>query len=110
MGGIFANMHQLKLSIKGVDEPHYDLFSNDEWENLILQTRFEALKRLIPVIQQWNNTYQKAMPVLNENLVITHRDLHHTNVLWFDDRPRIIDWESAGFMNPTMEIVGYGLE
>lgn len=95
IGKIFSSMHKLNIVIKSVDKPHYDQFSNEYWENLIFKTKYEVLKQIIPTIQKWNTAYKNAIPVLNENLVITHRDLHHTNVLWQENKPWIIDWESA---------------
>lgn len=110
IGKIFYKMHNLNLSINGVDKSHYDEFSDEYWENLIKRAEFDVLIQLIPSIKKWNNLYKQAIPVLNDNLRVTHRDLHHTNVLWDKDVPWIIDWESAGLMNPMMEIVGYSLE
>lgn len=110
IGKIFSRMHNLNFSINDVDKAHYDKFSDEYWENLINQMKVKDLVDLIPTIKKWNKLYNEAILILDKDLRITHRDLHHINVLWDDNIPWIIDWESAGLMNPTMEIVGYSLE
>lgn len=47
---------------------------------------------------------------MNQETLISHRDLHCSNVLWEEYTPHVIDWESAGYTNPLQEIIGYGLE
>jgi aminoglycoside phosphotransferase (APT) family kinase protein len=51
-----------------------------------------------------------AMPILNGNRIISHRDLDPKNVLWDDGgRPVIIDWEAAGWINPAQELIEVAL-
>lgn len=39
--------------------------------------------------------------------VYSHRDLNLGNILWLDnDRPLLIDWESAGYIVPEVELLG----
>lgn len=37
-------------------------------------------------------------------MIISHRDLDPKNVMWSQDNPIIIDWESAGYINPMQEL------
>ena len=46
------------------------------------------------------------MEYIKNNLVISHRDLDLPNILWDkDDEPVIIDWETSGLVNPTLEVI-----
>ena len=40
-----------------------------------------------------------------DNLIISHRDLIKKNIMWNDNVPTVIDWESSGYVNPTVELV-----
>lgn len=42
-----------------------------------------------------------------EKWVFSHRDIHASNIVWPDiERPHLIDWESAGLIHPTVELIG----
>ncbi|KTC65033.1 aminoglycoside phosphotransferase (plasmid) [Legionella adelaidensis] len=111
IGKIYAAMHATRLNIPGVDVSHYDFFNNDDWIQLIKSSNSQELNNLLPNILNWNNHFEISIPILNTELVITHRDMHSKNVLWdANGTPHIIDWESAGLMNPGLEVIGYGLE
>ena len=48
----------------------------------------------------------KNMKYIKNNLVISHRDLDLPNILWDkNDEPVIIDWETSGLVNPTLEVI-----
>lgn len=48
---------------------------------------------------------------LSHNLVVSHGDLDHKNVLWdAGGAPRLIDWESARRLHPTYELLLEALE
>jgi aminoglycoside phosphotransferase (APT) family kinase protein len=64
------------------------------------------LQTLLPDFLQMLEAQQSASPVLEQHRVISHGDLDQKNVLW-DSRgkPLVIDWESAGLINPSYEIL-----
>lgn len=48
----------------------------------------------------------KCMKMIKDKLVISHRDLDLPNVLWdINEEPVIIDWETSGLVNPTLEAI-----
>ena len=48
----------------------------------------------------------KNMEYIKNNLVISHRDLDLPNILWDKNGvPVIIDWETSGLVNPTLEVI-----
>ena len=60
---------------------------------------------------RWNEGYVESIPLLNSELIVSHRDPHYGNVIWDGNgKAHLIDWESAGVINPYMEVIGYSLE
>lgn len=111
IGSLYALMHGVKLTLPDVDKAHYDYFDDNYWEILIIKSQQPSLNELLPSIIYWNQAYIASIPELNKELVVTHRDMHSQNVLWDTaNHPHIVDWESAGLMNPMLEVIGYGLE
>lgn len=53
----------------------------------------------------WNKHTIASDKVLQANMVISHRDMDSKNVLWDNGKPIIIDWESAGYVNPIQELI-----
>ncbi|MCP5507650.1 MAG: phosphotransferase [Chlamydiales bacterium] len=111
IGQIFAKMHALNLKLPLFQaSPYYDIFEDDHWIELINKQENTQLLNLLPVLLNWNDKYRMSIERLNRDTVISHRDLHYSNVLWKGELPHLIDWESAGYTNPLQEIIGYGLE
>jgi protein-tyrosine phosphatase len=55
--------------------------------------------------------HNEAIVELKKKLVIGHGDLDQKNILWDERlRPVIIDWERAGKLNPTYEIIQAALD
>jgi hypothetical protein len=111
VGFLFKIMHGASPSfdLKKVD-PHYDLFSDKCWSAIIHDSKDPRLAKLLPDILNWNDRYKDAIQRLNSHSVISHRDLHYSNVLWNHLQPSIIDWESAGYTNPLQELIGFAFE
>jgi thiamine kinase-like enzyme len=58
----------------------------------------------------WYARYRQVLPDLYRHQVLSHRDLDQKNVLWPDaETPLLIDWESAGMINPTVELADVAL-
>lgn len=111
IGSIFAKIHNLNLAIDGVDVGHYDYYPDEHWQNIIQQSAHLELSKMLPFLIHCNNRYKISINNLKANQVVTHRDMHSLNVLWDEqNQPYIIDWETAGLMDPTLEVVGYGIE
>ncbi len=111
IGSIFAKLHNSPAASFAIPPPHYYIFEAEHWSDLIQQTGYDSLKRMLPTILRWNAIYRAIIPDLNNVLVVTHGDLHHKNVLWdTEGNASIVDWECVGSMNPYMEVFGYGLE
>lgn len=111
IGQLFAAIHACQLHHGLSDSiPHYDVFDNDHWIRLIERYNNPELSSLVPTLLTWNDRYQNSISRLNQETLISHRDLHYSNVLWDGYTPHVIDWESVGYTNPLQEIIGYALE
>lgn len=71
--------------------------NNSEWVNLLLEN--------INNLYDWTIQANESAKILASNMVISHRDLDPKNILWVQDNPIIIDWECAGYVNPTHELI-----
>jgi len=82
IGEIMASMHQAKLATIRPQQPHYWRFSEEHWLSLFTQYSKTALVnhqdylKLLPDILHWDQQYLQSIDKLNENLVISHGDLH----------------------------------
>lgn len=65
----------------------------------------DALRQHQDKLYQWEQISLNAKSELNCDLVISHRDLDPKNVLWQEENPILIDWESAGTINPLYELL-----
>lgn len=97
---IFPDIHKEKSQTEIYEWDKYLLLgqnANAEWVN--------ELSEVIDQLKKWNNEVFHANSLLNEHLVLSHRDLDPKNVMWKDDNPYIIDWEAAGYVNPYQELL-----
>ena len=111
IGSILADIHSTDYSDLGIRN---DLLFHDkviDW-NYYLQKGKEnnslwvnALLETIKNLYIWNDQSIEASKSLASNLVLSHGDLDSKNVLWNEGKPIIIDWESAGYINPMQDLI-----
>ncbi len=65
----------------------------------------QNLQNSIPLLIQYNKQAAQSIQKLNGVLTISHADLDRKNVMWQNFTPFLIDWESSGCINPTLELV-----
>ncbi|WP_338049207.1 aminoglycoside phosphotransferase family protein [Paenibacillus wynnii] len=111
IGAVLADIHMTDFSELGIinDRPeHVELTdwcyylqkgqeNNLEWSYLLLE--------YIGKLNEWNALSNKSAKLLVKDMVISHRDLDSKNVMWHQDNPILIDWESAGYINPMQDLV-----
>jgi Ser/Thr protein kinase RdoA (MazF antagonist) len=111
IGAILADIHKTDFSELGIiydwsdngqlaDWNYYLLKGQEnstEWVNLLLEH--------IDKLNDWNAMASKAAKLLASNTVISHRDLDSKNVMWTQDNPVLIDWESANYINPMQDLI-----
>jgi len=104
-----AKIHQIDLDIPELDQPVFDIHSNDKIRALIGKTN--DLQNNLDLLLQINDEYKAAVTVLKSQSVVSHADLDPKNVLWNEnDDPILIDWEAARKINPTYEIINAALD
>lgn len=113
IGSILAKMHNQQVPETGLAPPDLEPFTEDDWDMLTFQAADRGLnwaqrvRTALPRIIEWSAWVDQVEETLEKTLVVSHRDLDQKNVLWRDEQhPAIIDWEAAGLVNPTMEVVG----
>lgn len=110
IGAILANIHMTDFSNLGIINNWSDNAHLTDW-NYYLQKGQEnntvwvnLMLKIIDELYDWNAEANKSARLLAPDMVISHRDMDPKNVMWNQDNPIIIDWESAGYINPMHEL------
>ena len=78
-------------------EKYYDLLKNRNEQYLaVFKQKYEEF------IKMYKNIYDNYLK-LNEKLVFAHRDLNRKNIIWNNEVPYIIDWETAKLSYPSID-------
>lgn len=114
---LLAKMHSADIKVPGVESELGEPSSEDDVDEMVSIAVKSGLK-IAPLLSEQRSLlmriarqYHKALPLLDRRQIISHGDLDQKNVLWdSDDKPVIIDWESAHKINPTHEVITVALE
>lgn len=90
-------MHQVGTSLP------LSILPSCDWQNYVTQSHIINSS----LIQLCKDAKQQ---LCHDKLVISHRDFDPKNVLWNQDGPHIIDWESAGPIHPMEELIALAFE
>ena len=113
IGSVLGKMHRQNLKVEGM-VPEEDSFELFDWEAYLQRVNepecsdkewTAAYKKSVKDIEHWNEMAYESESYLSKLTVISHRDLDPKNVMWSDDKPHIIDWEAAGYVNPYQELL-----
>lgn len=114
---LLARMHRADIDVAGIKETELEAFPVERVDELV----HEAAEGHPPYAKSLSSHRQrlgeivalhnKAIVQLKKDLVICHGDLDQKNILWDQrNRPVIIDWECAGKLNPTYEMIQAALD
>jgi Ser/Thr protein kinase RdoA (MazF antagonist) len=116
IGEVLFQIHNLDVVIDGLELPTFSTVPVDTWKGHIEKARRDtacwgfSCETLLHDVSNWSCLYQDAVDNLSQQLVISHRDLDPKNVIWNNENtPYLIDWESAGYVNPTVELIEVAL-
>lgn len=104
-----AKLHKVDFgSLKNETESHYEKTEID-WDFYVEKLPNANLKELLNKnkgkFYELDKRSIEALKIIEKNTVISHSDLDLPNVLWQEDKPILIDWESVGMINPSMELI-----
>ena len=111
IGKLLASIHNLELSNLEKQKDVMSEFRTIDWEYYIKIAKkqnkkySEQLEKNKGLLYELNKKINEALEYAKNNLIISHRDLIKRNILWNDNIPTVIDWESSGYINPTVELV-----
>ncbi|KGI85423.1 aminoglycoside phosphotransferase [Exiguobacterium mexicanum] len=111
IGEILATLHSLEDTKALVFDEVVDEEKEIDWDFYVqkgIEQQAEWAERLRNTIEDlytWHRQAVQSSSILTSNRVISHRDLDSKNVLWHDDRPLVIDWESAGSIHPMQDLM-----
>lgn len=111
IGDILASIHRMDFSALGISNNHSSSIKPIDWNYYLNKGKeknaewLALMGEVIDNLYEWNIQANKSSKLLSENMVISHRDLDSKNVMWNGENPYIIDWESAGYVNPMQELV-----
>lgn len=110
IGAILADIHMTDFSEIGILN---DWSNNEElinWNYYLKKGQeknmvwVNELHEIIDKLHNWNVQANKSISLLSSDMIISHRDLDPKNVMWTQDNPIVIDWESAGYTDPMREL------
>ena len=111
IGEALAKIHSLDYSSLDLEPEIVKYKRLYDWEGYINHPDFASMpyKELILAnYQKYNSLLKRANERFNESntiQTICHRDMDPKNVMWNNDNPIIIDWESASLANPYRELL-----
>ncbi len=110
IGAILADIHKMDFSELGIVNDGLDNAQLTDWKYYLKKGQennsvwVNLLSKIIDNLYDWNIQANKSARLLSSDMVISHRDLDSKNVMWNQDSPIIIDWESAGYVNAMQEL------
>lgn len=110
IGSILAHLHNTDFATLQLAPPTPPKNISIDW-HAYLQKGGEmnapwvtTMQESILELNEWQEEYLIAnqQPQVD---TISHRDLDPKNTLWGNDEPLLIDWEAAGFINATQDLL-----
>ena len=105
-----SKLHKIDFTkFKDECKAYYDT-KEVNWNFYLEKIDNEPLKKLLTDnIERFEILDKQAiesLDIISKNMIISHRDLDIPNILWDEkNNPVIIDWESSGLVNPSMEVI-----
>ena len=114
VGELLADIHNTDFSMIDYHCELNDDYSLTDWQGLIdlaigkkLAWPSQALAGEVFNLLQKKSF--ESLRELNKTQVVSHRDLDQKNIMWNDNIALVIDWESAGNVNPMLELMEVAL-
>ena len=111
IGAILADIHMTDFSELGIIYEPADNEPLTDWGDYLQKGQennsswYKLMQTNVQKLYDWDVVTNKAAKLLVSYAVISHRDLDSKNVLWDKESPVLIDWESAGYINPMQDLL-----
>lgn len=111
IGKLLAKIHSLdytKINLQSEKTEYKRLY---DWEGYALEINFKNMsyqKEYLKNYKKYNSLLKRANERFNNSnntFTICHRDMDPKNVMWKNNKPIVIDWESATLANPHRELL-----
>lgn len=103
LGQLLAKIHNLPRIARQLKQPIVYRFDPSQWEIGLQAYKTEFG---LEVICDFAYSCLKSQAKAANQMAIGHGDLNIHNILWLtDDKPLLIDWESAGLVEPGVELL-----
>lgn len=102
IANLLAGIHAINLTVES-----RELQSPPTFEPMLLSALpglDDRTRELVKIIHQTNLQLEKLAKA-SEPSLLSHTDLHPSNVLWSGDEPYLIDWEQAGPAYYSVDVV-----
>ena len=110
VGRILGRIHVSDIKVDSIEKSH-SIRGEYAWKMLLEKAEqcnaecYFVLQENLADIMRWDNQVVSSLPEVFRKQVISHRDLDPKNVMWKNDKPCVIDWEAAGYVNPFQELI-----
>lgn len=111
IGKLLAKIHSLDYKKINLESEKVEYKRLYDWEGYTLELKFKDMsyqKEYLENYKKYNSLLKRANERFNESnntFTICHRDMDPKNVMWKDNKPIVIDWESAALANPYRELL-----
>lgn len=114
IGSILSKLHKTdftEVSHKMNDSDYSNCIHVTDWTYYLEAGKKNQLEWVqlmegnINNLYEWSKKANQSASIIASDSVISHRDLEPKNVLWHEQNPIVIDWESAGKTNVMLDFV-----
>jgi Ser/Thr protein kinase RdoA (MazF antagonist) len=111
IGQVLGTIHASDFSQLNITPSTLTIKPAIDWNHFLSQAKqkhlcwYTLMNGTLENLYLWHRQALEAEKLLSFDRVISHRDMDPKNVLWNHDKPIIIDWESAGYVNPMQELM-----
>jgi aminoglycoside phosphotransferase (APT) family kinase protein len=111
IGSILADIHKTDFSQIEISNDQFNDMGETDWNFYLIKGQesnsdwVNLLHQSIEKLFAWSAKAKSSSGMLAADKIVGHGDLEPKNVMWHQNNPIIIDWESAGYINPMHDLI-----
>lgn len=115
VGATLGHLHNRNIADPRLPGPNMRTLSTEQWQDLAKRSEGQPwssqLSDALALLVSLSAASAAAAEALRgEPALVSHRDLVPENVLWNAETAWLIDWESAAWTNPMVELVAAAID